>query len=113
MRMRAVFQNQTSVVFGLSISGETKDVLYLLREAHKNGSRTILITSRNKEGFDEICDELVLVPSLKYLDHGNVISPQFPILVMLDVIYSYYIEQDKQEKEEWHVDTVRAVKKMK
>ena len=113
MRMRAVFQNQTSAVFGFSISGETKDVLYLLQEAHKNGSKTILITSKNKEGFEEICDELVLVPSLQYLDYGNVISPQFPILVMLDVIYSYYIEQNKQEKEEWHVDTVRAVKKRK
>ena len=113
MRMRAVFQNQTSAVFGFSISGETKDVLYLLQEAHKNGSKTILITSKNKEGFEEICDELVLVPSLQYLDYGNVISPQFPILVMLDVIYSYYIEQHKQEKEEWHVDTVRAVKKRK
>ena len=111
MRMRAVFQNQTSLVFGLSISGATKDGLYLLREAHKNGAKTILLTARNKEILDEFCDERVLVPSLKYLDHGNVISPQFPLLVMLDMIYSYYIEQDKQEKEGWHVDTVRAVQK--
>ena len=28
------------------------------------------------------------------MNYGNVISPQFPALVMLDIIYSYYVEQD-------------------
>lgn len=110
MRMRAVFQSETSLVIGISISTDTEDVLYFLRESHKKGARTILITARNRENCEEFCDEMVLVPSLKHLDHGNVISPQFPILVMLDVIYSYYVEQDKFAKETWHDDTLKALK---
>lgn len=110
MRMRAVFQNTTSTVIGISISGETEDVLYLLKESHKNGSKTILITARNHESYEAFCDEVVLIPSLKYLNYGNVISPQFPILVMVDVIYSYYVEQDKFAKEMWHDDTLKALK---
>ena len=43
------------------------------------------------------------------MNHGNVISPQFPILVMLDIIYSYYVEQDKYEKEVLHDNTLRAL----
>ena len=37
------------------------------------------------------------------------ISPQFPILVMLDIIYSYYVEQDKFAKEILHDNTLRAL----
>ena len=51
----------------------------------------------------------MILPSLRHLNHGNVISPQFPILVMLDIIYSYYVEQDKFEKEILHDNTLRAL----
>lgn len=110
MRMRAVFQNKTSVIIGISISGEAEDVLYLLRESHRNGAKTILITARNRESNEEFCDETVLIPSLEHLNHGNVISPQFPVMVMVDVLYSYYVEQDKFAKEMWHKDTLKALK---
>ena len=110
MRMRAVFQNETSVIVGISISGGGKDMLYLLRESHKSGAKTILITARNRGDHEEFCDELLLVPALRSLENGNVISPQFPVLVMLDVLYAYYVEQDKSRKEIWRGDTLKALK---
>lgn len=113
IRMQAVFQDRRSLVFGISISGEKEDVLYLLNEAHRRKARTVLLTAKNKGIFDEFCDEVVLVPSLRYLNHGNVISPQFPILVMLDIIYSYYVEQDKFAKEILHDNTLRALEEGK
>ena len=91
IRMQAVFQDKKSMVFGISIA------------------RTVLITAKNKDIFGEFCSEVVLLPSLKHLNHGNLISPQFPILVMLDIIYSYYVEQDKYEKEVLHDNTLRAL----
>lgn len=109
MRMQAVFQDRRSLVFGISISGEKEDVLYLLNEAHKRGAKTVLLTAKNKGIFDEFCDEVVLLPSLRHLNHGNVISPQFPVLVMLDIIYSYYVDQDKFAKEILHDNTLRAL----
>ena len=113
MRMQAVFQDKRCLVFGISISGETEGILYLLREAHKRGAKTVLITAMNQDSFMEFCDEVVLIPSLKHLNHGNVISPQFPILVMLDIIYSYYVEQDKPQKEILHDHTLRALEEGK
>lgn len=109
MRMQAVFQDRQSMVFGISISGEKEEVLYLLNEAHKRGAKTVLLTAKNKGIFDEFCDEVVLLPSLRHLNHGNLISPQFPALVMLDIIYAYYVEQDKFAKEILHDNTLRAL----
>lgn len=109
MRMQAVFQDETCVVFGISISGTTEDVLYLLRESHKRGAKTVLITANNREEFSEFCDEVILLPVLKHLEHGNVISPQFPILIMLDIIYSYFVEQDRYGKQSMHDNTLRAL----
>lgn len=102
MKMQVVFQDQSCLVFGISISGEKEEVLFLLREAHKRKARTVLFTRKNKAEFSEFCDEVILLPSLGRLNHGNVISPQFPILVMLDICYSYYVEQDKFRKEVLH-----------
>ncbi len=96
--MQAVFQNQSCLVFGISISGEREEILYLLREAHKRKARTVMVTAKNRELLEEFCDEVLLLPSLKHLNHGNVISPQFPVLVMLDIIYSYFLEQNSTKK---------------
>lgn len=82
---------------------------FIYSKNQKRGADTILITGKNRDDYENICDELVLIASRKYLDHGNVISPQFPILIMLDLIYSYYLEHDKR-KETMHDDTVRALK---
>lgn len=109
IRMQAVFQDKNSLVFGISISGETEEVLYLLRESRKHGARTVLITTEEKETFHEYCTEVVRMPSLRYLNQGNVISPQFPILLMLDIIYSYYAGQDQGKKALMHDHTLRAL----
>ena len=113
MRMQAVFQDKRCLVFGISISGETEGVRYLLREAHKRGAKTVMITAQNKDSYAEYCSEVLLLPSLRHLNHGNVISPQFPILVMLDLIYSYYVEQDQPKKESFHDNTLRALEEGK
>ena len=109
MRMQAVFQNRRSLVFGFSISGEKKGVMYLLRESYKKGATTVLFTANNRDEYKEFCTEVVLLPSLKHLNHGNVISPQFSILVILDIVYEYFVKMDKYEREEMHDSTLVAL----
>ena len=110
MRMQSVFLNKRSLVCGLTLSGETQEVLYLLREAYRRGAKTIIFTANDKEIYTNFCSEVVLVPSLSYLHHGNVISPQFPLLVMLDIIYNFYVSSEKYEKAQMYDDTLRALK---
>ena len=45
------------------------------------------------------------------MNHGNVISPQFPILLLTDILYSYYLSQDQYKKEVLHDSTLRALEK--
>ena len=111
IRMRAVFQDRQSLVFGISISSETGDVLYLLRESHRRGAKTVLITAQNEEKFYEYCTEVVQIPSLAHLNQGHVISPQFPILIILDILYSCYSELDKRTKDSLHSNTLKALTK--
>lgn len=113
MRMRVVFQDHRSLVIGISLSGETEEVLYMLKGAHKRGAKTVLLTAHSRDEFAEYCTEIILLPSLRHLNHGNVISPQFPSLMMLDIIYSYYVEEDKHKKESLHGSTLRALEEGK
>ncbi|MFZ2182420.1 MAG: MurR/RpiR family transcriptional regulator, partial [Blautia wexlerae] len=47
-----------------------------------------------------------------YLNYGNVISPQFPILIFLDIIYSYYVSMDKRRMQVLHTSTLRALNRI-
>lgn len=110
MRMQAVFQDESCLVIGISISGEKEEVLYMLEKAHERGAKTVLLTAQNKAHYEPYCNEVVLLPSLQHLNHGNVISPQFPALLMVDIWYSYYVEKDKYQKEVLHDSTLKALK---
>lgn len=110
MRIEAVFQNERSMVCGFSISGETEEVLYLLKEAHLRGAKTVLFTSNANDNYANFCDEVVLVASLEYLERGNIISPQYPLLVIMDMIYNNYINNERNDKKGIYDDTLRALK---
>lgn len=109
MRMQAVFQDKHKLVFGISLSGKAEEVIYLLKESHKRGAKTVLLTASNSEKFCKFCDEVFLAPSLSHLDYGNNISPQFSVLLMIDIIYCYYVKQDKRGKELLHDNTLQAL----
>ena len=92
MRFQTVFQNSKSMVIGISVSGMTESILYSLQQAHEKKSKTVLITAHKNGRISSYCDEIVLIPSLKYLNYGNVISPQFPILIFLSLLLPFFIK---------------------
>lgn len=111
MRMQTVFMDEHCLVIGFSISGSNEDVLYMLRAAHQNGSKTMLVTAYNQESFKEYCDEVILVPSYQHMNYGNSISPQFPLLVLQDIIYTKYMQGNHLIKESLHSHTLKALRK--
>lgn len=112
MRFQTVFQNSKSMIVGISVSGMTESILYSLQQAHEKKAKTVLITAHKNVEITSYCDEIVLIPSLKYLNYGNVISPQFPILIFLDIIYSYYVSMDKRRMQGLHTSTLRALNRI-
>lgn len=110
MRMNASIISERSVVIGISISGMTEEVIDSLRQAKMNGAYTVLVTSYKRKEYEEICNEVVYVAARKNLNHGNLISPQFPVLVFLDILYEYYQGKDQKLKQAFHGNTLVALK---
>ena len=111
IRMQSVFLKDGDTVVAFSISGKTEDILFLLKSAHDRGKKTIFFTSADSQSLHEFCDEVVVVASLEYLENGNLISPQFPMLLVLDLVYSEYINIDSVIKSAIFEDTVTTLNK--
>lgn len=109
MRMNSAIIDGRCMVIGISISGQTEDVLVSLRQASVNGAYTVLITAYNRKEYQEFCDEVICVAVRKNLNFGNLISPQFPVLVIADILYEYYLEKDQKIKQAFHGNTLVAI----
>lgn len=110
MKMNSVILNSDCLVFGISVSGTTEDVISSLKAAKAREATTILVTSHRDKSLTEFSDEILLVTSKEHLENGNAISPQFPVLVMTDILYAYYKQMDKQNKEAMHEYTLHTLR---
>ena len=110
IRMHSTVIDDNYLVIGLSLSGQTSEVLDALCVAKKNKAKVIFVTANSEPQIAECCDEILHVVDMKNLDFGNKISPQFPMLVVFDVLYAYYMDKDSSRKTQKHKDTVSAVR---
>lgn len=110
MRMQSVFLNRHDLVIGLSLSGTKSEVLYMLDRGFQQGARTLLITEKNRQTYEDFCNEVLLVPSLQHLNHGNLISPQFPLLLMIDILYAAYVNDDRMRIERIQREVQRTLR---
>jgi len=87
---RANFHSDVMLI-GLSLS-ENKYVVKELKVADLRGAQTVLVTSvaNEKESKNaQFIDYQINVPSIAKLEMGNVVSPSFPLLLAIDIFYSY------------------------
>lgn len=87
------------LVIGISLSGATRELIDALDRAKARGAAVIYLTSSNAEREKRTYEEIVLAPVKKNLEYGNVISPQFPILLILDLIYAQLLKEDRRSTE--------------
>ena len=90
--------DEDCLAIAFSLSGQTKAVMSSLTEAHQRGAKTVLFTTRQHQGQDPFT-EIVSLASTPNLNYGNRISPQFPMLIMVDVLYAYFLSIDKPRKD--------------
>ena len=90
--------DENSLVIAISLSGTTKEIIDAVHLAKTKGSATVMITADKDSKAGSYCDELILASSVRNLDEGTMISPQFPVLIIIDVLYIYYLEHDAQRK---------------
>ena len=110
MRFHSTIVQEDCMAIGISISGRTEEVMECLKQAHRQGAYTVLLTANDRPEYSEFCEEVVCLAAKKNLDFGNIISPQYPILVMTDILYGYYLEIDSSVKQARHDNSVMLLK---
>ena len=90
--------DENCLVLGFSLSGTTQSVLDSLLDAKEMGAKTILFTSapnKNSQAYTET----VLVTSHSQSSYIQRISAQLPMLILIDLIYAYFLEINRDSKE--------------
>ena len=62
----------------------------------------MIISSVHLKKWDDFIDNVLPVPTKEKLDLGKLISPQFPILVLCDILYTNVLGYDRRNKEALH-----------
>ena len=83
-----IMRNQTSE----DVTIYNKDQPHLERLVKENSNAQLLPFSRKE-----------------YLENGKAISPQFPVLVIVDILYAHFLQSDRLRKEELHSNTINAL----
>ena len=109
IRMSAALAKNENLIIAISLSGRTKEIMDSILIAKAHNARVILITSNPDTVEGKLCDEVLLVASRKNLDTGTKISPQFSILIMVDVLYSYYFANDSYFNTQTYNETLAAL----
>ena len=93
----------------MSLSGETREVLGALKAAKLRNVGVTLITSNRRKQLQELFRHVLIIPSIEGLSLGDNISPQFPLLILTDIIYSCYMGMDSNYKTALLQDTLSAI----
>ncbi|HEO6628245.1 TPA: MurR/RpiR family transcriptional regulator [Streptococcus agalactiae] len=97
--------NDRCLVIAFSLSGNTNSVIGALKIASCHGAKTVLFT-KQPHTIDYAFDKIIQVASARHLDYGNRISPQIPMLIMVDIIYAQFLDINKIEKERIFRETI-------
>ena len=109
--------DENCLVLGFSLSGTTQSVLDSLLDAKEMGAKTILFTSapnKNSQAYNET----VLVASHSQSSYIQRISAQLPMLILIDLIYAYFLEINRESKEKifnsyWENKKLNAYRRQK
>lgn len=110
MRICASLADEHTLIFSLSLSGNQPDILDSIRIAKEKGAHTICLSATPSSALAQASDELVLVGAVADLDTGTLVSPQFSLLVVIDVLYAYYTASNSFSKFQKYHETLQAVK---
>ena len=74
------------VVIGISNSGETKEVIYALRNAKVNGAHVVSMTSMKGSTLAELADDTLVVHSSRFVDNEQFVNTQLPLFFLIDIV---------------------------
>lgn len=112
MTMSSAVLKEDTLAIGITVSGKTNEVVRVVKTAKSKGASTAIISSVHLRKWDAFCDEVLPVPTKEKLDLGKLISPQFPVLILCDILYANVLGYDRKDKEALHDLTLAELNAM-
>lgn len=109
MIINSAIVSTDNLVIGISISGETKEVVDSLRVSQKNGAHTIGVTSFPNSSIKNFSDDLILICASDFIHRRDFINTQFSTMYLFDLI-SIILLSNKNLREKMQL-TIEAILK--
>lgn len=84
-----------------SLKGLDKDMLASVKVGHSKGAKFLMITANEDSPIIDYCEETIYAASFSNDEALGNISPQIPILIQLDIVYSKYTKQHQANIGKW------------
>ncbi|MGG4392736.1 MurR/RpiR family transcriptional regulator [Paenibacillus thiaminolyticus] len=109
MAMNAVLMSDQDVVFGISTSGSTKDLVDAVRLAKENNVFFICLTSHAKSPITKYADSILLIQAKETPLQGEAFSSKIPQIHVLDILSTAVALQAKERAHRAINRTARSV----
>ena len=90
--------DKNCLVIGFSLSGQTQSIIDSLIDAKNMGAKTVLVTGQ-PQNVQQDFTEILAVALQSKPEFILRISAQFPMLLMIDLIYAFFLEINREKKE--------------
>ena len=90
--------DKNCLVIGFSVSGQTQSIIDSLIDAKNMGAKTVLVTGQPQKVQQDFTEILAVALQSKP-EFILRISAQFPMLLMIDLIYAFFLEINREKKE--------------
>lgn len=112
-KLIVIFNNQRSInlsaaaagdddlIILATLSGKDESVIAAAKLASQRGAHLLLLTANEDSPLLEFADETLYPASLEQEERFGNISPQIPMLMQLDMVYTQYLAEHHQTIKKW------------
>jgi DNA-binding MurR/RpiR family transcriptional regulator len=110
--MSASLVKKGDLVFGISTSGSTRDLVDPVRQAKKNGADVICLTSHLRSPIAAHADTVLLTPSREMPMEGGALSTKYAQIHLLNILTTLLSMQKETAKESLEKTAISVADKL-
>ena len=97
MLMNSSIITEEDLVIGISISGETTDILQALRLAKLRGVSIIGLTAFSESKLAKLSDVYLLAYNSTFVNNERFVNSQFALMYVIDILSMKLLEDDRYQ----------------
>ena len=97
MLMNSSIITEEDLVIGISISGETTDILQALRLAKLRGVSIIVLTAFSESKLAKLSDVYLLAYNSTFVNNERFVNSQFALMYVIDILSMKLLEDDRYQ----------------